>query len=59
MACTDSNKAQTDAGRGDPDRVRRAKLDEALAEMKHLAHKVASAWTSPRSSVEWVDLQRR
>jgi hypothetical protein len=59
MACTDSTKAQTGAVRGDPDRVHRAELDEALVEIKRLAQKVAAAWTSPRSGVELVELQRR
>ena len=43
----------------DAQRLQRAKVDEALAEMKALAHQVAEAWTSPKSGVEFVDEQRR
>jgi prevent-host-death family protein len=43
----------------DAQRLQKAKVDEALAEMKALAHQVAEAWTSPKSGVELVDEQRR
>ena len=43
----------------DAQRLHQAKVDQALAEMKALAHQVAAAWTSPKSGVELVDEQRR
>jgi prevent-host-death family protein len=46
---------------GDEDvrRLRKAKIDAELAEMKRLAHQVAAAWQSSKSGVELVDQQRR
>jgi prevent-host-death family protein len=43
----------------DAQKLRQAEVEEALAEMKTLAHQVAEAWTSPKSGVELVDEQRR
>ena len=40
-------------------RLHQAKIDEALAEMKALAHQVAEAWVSPQSGTELLDEQRR
>ena len=41
------------------ERLRRADVDTAVAEMKALAQEVASAWTSDKSGVELVAEQRR
>jgi prevent-host-death family protein len=43
----------------DAERLRQAKLDEALDEMKTLAQEVAEAWKSPQSGVDLVQEQRR
>jgi prevent-host-death family protein len=43
----------------DAQKLRQGEVEEALAEMKTLAHQVAEAWTSPKSGVELVDEQRR
>jgi prevent-host-death family protein len=40
-------------------RLRKAEIDDALAEMKILAGDVAEAWTSEKSGVELVAEQRR
>lgn len=40
-------------------RMRQVEMDDALAEMKALAHQVAAAWKSPKSGVELVSEQRR
>lgn len=39
--------------------LQQAEVDQALAEMRRLAHQVAEAWTSPKSAVELVEEQRR
>jgi prevent-host-death family protein len=40
-------------------RLRQVEIDETLAEMKALAHEVAAAWVSDKSSVELIAEQRR
>ena len=40
-------------------RLRQSEIDEALTEMKALAHQVAAAWTSNKSGVEFISEQRR
>jgi prevent-host-death family protein len=43
----------------DEQQLRQAEVEDNLAEMKHLAKEVASAWTKPKSGVELIDEQRR
>ena len=40
-------------------RLRKAEINETLAEMKVLAQEVAEAWTSEKSGVELISEQRR